>query len=190
MRSDRFRFDAVFGSAVGGAPSSELYPSCVRPLVEGLFGGINGTVFAYGQTGAGKSFTMGTDLERCQEAAARAALLSGGAPPPPGPAPLSPTATPFAPAPAARGPRAGPSRLARARGAGGGPHGGGGAAAPPPAPPPLPWQPVVHEVLADACARAKALEAQGVDVAMYCSFIEVMAPGGGGGEGGGGGLGF
>jgi hypothetical protein len=58
LRSDGFGFDAIFGAEVGGAPSAELYASCVRPLVEGLFEGINGTVFAYGQTGAGKSYTM------------------------------------------------------------------------------------------------------------------------------------
>jgi hypothetical protein len=58
MRSDGFGFDAIFGADVGGAPSAELYANCVRPLVEGLFEGINGTVFAYGPTGAGKSYTM------------------------------------------------------------------------------------------------------------------------------------
>lgn len=36
-----------------------------------------------------------------------------------------------------------------------------------------PWRPVAHEVIDDACARAKALQAQGIDVEMHCSFIEV-----------------
>jgi hypothetical protein len=59
-RGESFGFDAVFGAdgSGGAAPSAALYVRCVAPLVEGVFAGINGTVFAYGQTGAGKSFTM------------------------------------------------------------------------------------------------------------------------------------
>lgn len=60
LRNERFALDAVFGDASGpgGGPSGRLYARCVAPLVEGVFGGVNGTVFAYGQTGAGKSYTM------------------------------------------------------------------------------------------------------------------------------------
>jgi len=57
-RTEGFPFDAVFGADAGGMRSGELYGKCVRPLVEGVFAGINGTCFAYGQTGAGKSYTM------------------------------------------------------------------------------------------------------------------------------------
>ena len=37
--------------------------TCVEPLVEGCFDGFNATVIAYGQTGAGKTHTMGTGFE-------------------------------------------------------------------------------------------------------------------------------
>lgn len=47
-----FTYDHVFGGE--GLPEASLYPSCVLPLVEGLFKGYNATVFAYGQTGSGK----------------------------------------------------------------------------------------------------------------------------------------
>lgn len=57
-RSEAFSCDAAFGADAGGAPSGLLYPRAVAPLVEGVFSGIHGTVFAYGQTGAGKSFTL------------------------------------------------------------------------------------------------------------------------------------
>lgn len=35
-----------------------LYDETVRPLVSSVFEGFNGCVFAYGQTGTGKTFTM------------------------------------------------------------------------------------------------------------------------------------
>lgn len=57
-RTDSFAFDGVFGEEAGGAPPSRLYADCVAPLVEGVFSGVNAAVMAYGQTGAGKSFTM------------------------------------------------------------------------------------------------------------------------------------
>jgi hypothetical protein len=43
------------------------------------------------------------------------------------------------------------------------------------------WRPLAHEVIDDACARAQALQLQGVEVQMYCSFIEVRGPGVGAG---------
>jgi hypothetical protein len=57
-RSEAFPCDAVFGSDWGGAPGTDLYGRAVRPLVDGVFAGVHGTVFAYGQTGAGKSHTL------------------------------------------------------------------------------------------------------------------------------------
>eukprot|EP00887_Chlorella_sp_A99_P003111 scaffold9.g3111.t1 len=53
-----FTYDHVFGE--GAEPPSQLYDTCVAPLVEGLFKGYNATVFAYGQTGSGKTYTMGS----------------------------------------------------------------------------------------------------------------------------------
>lgn len=50
-------FDAVYAS-LPNAPPDVLYTRHVAPLVAGLFGGVNATVFAYGQTSAGKSYCM------------------------------------------------------------------------------------------------------------------------------------
>ena len=36
----------------------DLYDETFRDLVESVLDGFNGTVFAYGQTGTGKTFTM------------------------------------------------------------------------------------------------------------------------------------
>lgn len=36
----------------------ELYDETFRPLVDSVLDGFNGTIFAYGQTGTGKTFTM------------------------------------------------------------------------------------------------------------------------------------
>lgn len=43
---------------------TDLFEYSIRPTVDDLLNGYNGTVFAYGQTGAGKSYTMmGSDIE-------------------------------------------------------------------------------------------------------------------------------
>lgn len=36
----------------------ELYDETFRPLVDSVLNGFNGTIFAYGQTGTGKTYTM------------------------------------------------------------------------------------------------------------------------------------
>ena len=51
----KFRFDRVFGQ---GASQAEVYEASVHPVIEEVLQGYNGTVFAYGQTSAGKTFTM------------------------------------------------------------------------------------------------------------------------------------
>ena len=50
-----FTFDGVFGPSVNQA---DVYSKTARDIVEGVLEGFNGTVFAYGQTGTGKSYTM------------------------------------------------------------------------------------------------------------------------------------
>jgi kinesin family protein 3/17 len=50
-----FTFDAVFAS---GCNQKSIYDKCGATVVEAVLDGYNGTVFAYGQTGAGKTFTM------------------------------------------------------------------------------------------------------------------------------------
>jgi len=50
-----FTFDGVYGV---GSTTEQIYADVGFPLVESVMEGYNGTVFAYGQTGCGKSFTM------------------------------------------------------------------------------------------------------------------------------------
>ncbi|XP_048580945.1 kinesin-like protein KIF21A isoform X2 [Nematostella vectensis] len=55
-----FTFDYVFDIP---AKQPEIYEKCVKELVEGCLDGYNATVLAYGQTGAGKTYTMGTGFD-------------------------------------------------------------------------------------------------------------------------------
>lgn len=50
-----FTFDGVFDT---DSITETIYADICFPLVEGCVEGYNGTVFAYGQTGCGKSFSM------------------------------------------------------------------------------------------------------------------------------------
>lgn len=50
-----FTFDAVYD---WNCTQQELYEETVRPLVNSVLDGFNGTIFAYGQTGTGKTYTM------------------------------------------------------------------------------------------------------------------------------------
>ncbi|XP_070616342.1 kinesin-like protein KIF19 [Erythrolamprus reginae] len=60
-REKTFIFDMVFGPQ---ATQEEVYLSTTKSLIEGVISGYNATVFAYGPTGAGKTYTMlGTDSE-------------------------------------------------------------------------------------------------------------------------------
>ncbi|KAI9870580.1 MAG: Kinesin heavy chain, partial [Pleopsidium flavum] len=56
-----FTFDRVFDM---GSRQTDVFDFSIRPTVDDILNGYNGTVFAYGQTGAGKSYTMmGTDID-------------------------------------------------------------------------------------------------------------------------------
>ncbi|XP_030299757.1 kinesin-like protein KIF3B [Sparus aurata] len=50
-----FTFDSVYG---WDSRQSDIYDDAVRPLVVSVLQGFNGTIFAYGQTGTGKTHTM------------------------------------------------------------------------------------------------------------------------------------
>lgn len=50
-----FTFDQTYGP---GCTQREIYDKTASPIVDSVLEGFNGTIFAYGQTGAGKSFTM------------------------------------------------------------------------------------------------------------------------------------
>lgn len=58
IEAHTFSFDNVFGEHAGNA---SVYDATARPLVDALFAGGRATCFAYGQTGAGKTFTMAGD---------------------------------------------------------------------------------------------------------------------------------
>ncbi|CAH8538528.1 unnamed protein product [Schistosoma curassoni] len=51
----QFTFDLVFGC---GSKQTDIYNMVARPIVDKVLEGYNGTIFAYGQTGTGKTFTM------------------------------------------------------------------------------------------------------------------------------------
>lgn len=57
-----FTFDRVYGA---NAPQSSIYETAVRPLVREVLAGYNCTIFAYGQTGTGKTYTM-NGMENCR----------------------------------------------------------------------------------------------------------------------------
>ena len=50
-----YRFDAVFGES---ATQRQVYEGALSGIVDAVLKGINATVFAYGATGAGKTFTI------------------------------------------------------------------------------------------------------------------------------------
>jgi len=53
--SKTFAFDAVFSEE---SSQRHIYDVCAAPVVQSVLEGYNGTIFAYGQTGAGKTHTM------------------------------------------------------------------------------------------------------------------------------------
>merc|ERR1719445_2293454 len=53
-----FTFDTVFAPEV---KQVDVYNRVARPIVSNVLEGYNGTIFAYGQTGTGKTFTMEGD---------------------------------------------------------------------------------------------------------------------------------
>lgn len=50
-QAKQFSFDAVFSEK---ATQRKIYDTCAAPVVQSVLEGYNGTIFAYGQTGAGK----------------------------------------------------------------------------------------------------------------------------------------
>ena len=59
-----YQFDAVFGADVS---NEMVYENVGSYVVEAVLEGYNGTVFAYGQTGCGKSHTMRGFIDRALE---------------------------------------------------------------------------------------------------------------------------
>ena len=61
----QFRFDNVFGSY---ATQQEIFDQTLKPIVADVLKGYESTVFAYGQTGTGKTFTMEGNVANKAEA--------------------------------------------------------------------------------------------------------------------------
>eukprot|EP00051_Salpingoeca_urceolata_P019076 m.273863 g.273863 ORF g.273863 m.273863 type:complete len:1122 (+) comp19342_c1_seq5:82-3447(+) len=59
-----FKFDKVYNA---DASQQYVYDECVAPIVEQVSRGLSCCVFAYGQTGAGKTYTMRGDLSGAPE---------------------------------------------------------------------------------------------------------------------------
>lgn len=62
--SKLFTFDGVYGE---NSTTEQIYNEIAYPLIESVLDGYNSTIFAYGQTGCGKSFSMqGVQEPDCQ----------------------------------------------------------------------------------------------------------------------------
>ena len=62
IKEQQFFFDNVFDK---NTSQQEIYNKTTKCLLEGIIEGFNATVFAYGATGAGKTYTMlGTQSEK------------------------------------------------------------------------------------------------------------------------------
>lgn len=55
IKDRRYAFDHAFDA---GCDSGTVFTHTVKHLIPGVLGGYNGTVFAYGATGSGKTFSM------------------------------------------------------------------------------------------------------------------------------------
>ena len=54
-RKSVFKFNAFFGEE---STQEQIYTSAAQPIVESCLRGYSGTIFAYGSTGSGKTYTM------------------------------------------------------------------------------------------------------------------------------------
>jgi kinesin family protein 11 len=63
--SKTFSFDKVFGMY---STQQEVFDSVVRPIVDETLEGFNCTIFAYGQTGTGKTHTMEGNISSEEDA--------------------------------------------------------------------------------------------------------------------------
>lgn len=55
MQEKKYTFDVAFGAE---STNSKLYKATIAPLIKHVISGHNCTVFAYGATGSGKTYTM------------------------------------------------------------------------------------------------------------------------------------
>ncbi|KAL0425695.1 UNVERIFIED_CONTAM: Kinesin-like protein KIN-1 [Sesamum radiatum] len=61
----KFHFDRVFFQ---GSQQADIYEFLALPIVKGVVNGVNGAIITYGQTGAGKTYSMeGPGITECNE---------------------------------------------------------------------------------------------------------------------------
>eukprot|EP01062_Namystynia_karyoxenos_P046886 TRINITY_DN3526_c0_g1_i1.p1 TRINITY_DN3526_c0_g1~~TRINITY_DN3526_c0_g1_i1.p1 ORF type:complete len:1515 (+),score=658.37 TRINITY_DN3526_c0_g1_i1:85-4629(+) len=58
---DRWTFDAVINNSLS---QSDIFTTWISPMVDSVVEGFNATIFAYGQSGSGKTYTMTGIMER------------------------------------------------------------------------------------------------------------------------------
>ncbi|THW29837.1 kinesin-domain-containing protein [Aureobasidium pullulans] len=63
LSNKTYQFDKVFSPA---ADQAMLFDDVVEPILDEVLGGFNCTIFAYGQTGTGKTYTMSGDITDMQ----------------------------------------------------------------------------------------------------------------------------
>ena len=63
-RADKYKFDRVFDQ---GTDQATVFDEAVSPIVDQVARGMSCTLFAYGQTGAGKTYTMRGKLDGSSE---------------------------------------------------------------------------------------------------------------------------
>ncbi|SPO02416.1 probable kinesin-related protein bimC [Cephalotrichum gorgonifer] len=59
LNNKTYSFDGVFSPAAG---QTMIFDEVVKPIVDEMLAGYNCTIFAYGQTGTGKTYTMSGDM--------------------------------------------------------------------------------------------------------------------------------
>jgi len=59
LNTYRFSFDRIFSP---DSAQEEVFEIAAKPIIESVLEGFNGTIFAYGQTSSGKTYTMMGDL--------------------------------------------------------------------------------------------------------------------------------
>jgi kinesin family protein 3/17 len=70
------RLTSVFFLFFTSSKQRDLYDETFRDLVQAVVDGFNGTIFAYGQTGTGKTFTMQGTLH-CQHVISCILIVTG-----------------------------------------------------------------------------------------------------------------
>ena len=64
-RKDSLEF--TLDGILHNASQETVFSSCAQDVVSGVLEGLNGTIFTYGQTGAGKTFTICGDVHSYQQ---------------------------------------------------------------------------------------------------------------------------